>query len=47
VRDNALSPSLLFQRVWPPALLILGLGGTVAWIALLGYGFVALVQMAL
>jgi hypothetical protein len=33
--------------VWPSAFLILALGVTVAWTALLGYGFVALVEMAL
>jgi hypothetical protein len=40
-------PSTLIQRAWPSVLLILGLGISLAWTALLGYGFVALVEMAL
>jgi hypothetical protein len=30
----------LFARIWPSALLVAGLGLTVAWMALLAYGFV-------
>ena len=45
--SDPISPSSLFQRVWPSALLILALVVTLAWTALLGYGFVALVRMAL
>jgi hypothetical protein len=41
-----ISSSSLFQRVWPSALLILGLVVSVGWTALLGYGFVELVEMA-
>ncbi len=37
----------LFHRVWPMALLIVGLGATVAWTALLGYGLVALIEKAI
>jgi hypothetical protein len=37
----------LIQRAWASALVILGVGVTVAWTVLLGYGFVALVEMAL
>jgi hypothetical protein len=37
----------LFQRVWPPALLVLGAAASVALTALLGYGFVMLVRLAL
>jgi hypothetical protein len=36
-----------FQRNWPPALLILGLGVTVVWTAFLGYGLVELIEMSL
>jgi len=36
--------SLLFQRVWPPAIIILGSVLTVAWIGLLGYGIVTLIK---
>ena len=39
--------SRLYQRLGPPAFLILGLGVTVAWTALLGYEFVRLVEMTL
>jgi hypothetical protein len=41
------SPSSRFQRAWPPTLLILGLAVTVAWTALLAYGFFALVDLVL
>ena len=44
---DPITSSTLIQRAWPSAFLILGLGITVAWTALLGYGFVALVEMAL
>jgi hypothetical protein len=40
-------PSSRFQRVWPPAILILLVTVTAAWIVLLGYGLVELVEMAL
>jgi hypothetical protein len=43
----SINPSSLFQRVWRPAILILGSAATVAWIALLGYGIVALMLKAL
>jgi hypothetical protein len=36
----------LFQRVWPPALLILALAITMAWIAVVGYEIIKLVEMA-
>jgi hypothetical protein len=39
--------SSLFQSVWPPALLVLGTVASVAWTALLGYGLVTLVRLAL
>jgi hypothetical protein len=34
--------SSLYQRVWPSALLVLGLGITAAWTTFLGYKFVEL-----
>jgi hypothetical protein len=37
----------LSRPVWPLALLIVGLGATAAWTGLLGYGVIALVEMAL
>jgi hypothetical protein len=36
-----------FQRVWPRAILILSLTVTAAWMVLLGYGLVELVEMVL
>ena len=36
----------LFQRVWPSAVIALGMLTTVAWVSLLGYGLVALVGLA-
>lgn len=33
----------LFDRLWPVAMVALGLGLSVAWTLLLGYGFVILV----
>jgi hypothetical protein len=45
--DPIRSPSSRFQRVWPPAILILGLMAIAAWMVLLGYGLVGLVEMAL
>jgi len=41
------SPSSLFQRFWLAALIGLGVGATVAWTSLLGYGLFKLVEMAL
>ena len=43
----AVSGSSLFRHAGPLVFLILGLGLTVAWVVLLGYGFVQLVEMAL
>ena len=40
-------PSSRFQRVWPQAILIMLLMVTVAWMVLLGYGLVELVEMVL
>jgi hypothetical protein len=45
--SDATRPSSLFRRVWPPSLLILGLGVTVAWTVFLGYKFVKLIGMSL
>jgi len=36
-----------FRPAWPLVLVILGLGLTVVWTGILGYGLVALVGMAL
>jgi len=45
------SKSSLFQRIWPSALIILGVASSVAWAALLGYGLgygiIELAEMAL
>ena len=37
------SASKVYDRIGPQAFLFLGLGLTVGWIGLLGYGFLALV----
>jgi hypothetical protein len=44
-----MSPQLAvrFQRVWSPAILILLLMVTTAWVVLLGYGLVELVEMVI
>jgi hypothetical protein len=41
------SPLSVFDRVWPPALLIVGAGLCAAWIAFLGYEFAGLVGFGL
>jgi len=35
-----------FHRIWPPAIIALGLGLTAAWISFLGYGLVSLITFA-
>jgi hypothetical protein len=37
----------LFHRIWPPAMIALGLGLTAVWICLLGYGLVSLITLAI
>ena len=37
----------LFPRIWPAAVIALGFVLTVAWVALLGYGIISLVRIAL
>jgi hypothetical protein len=36
----------LFDRIWAPAMIALGLGLTAAWACLLGYGLVSLIALA-
>jgi hypothetical protein len=38
--------TLYFHQIWPPVVIALGLGLSVAWASLLGYGFVELVSLA-
>jgi hypothetical protein len=45
--DPPRPPSERFQRVWPPAILIMLLMITAAWMVLLGYGLVELIEVAL
>jgi hypothetical protein len=45
--ETAYSEPVSFRPAWPLALVILGLGLTVAWTGMLGYGLVELVAMAL
>ena len=35
------------RRIWPQAVIVFGLGITAAWICLLGYGIVKLIEMAI
>jgi hypothetical protein len=42
----AVGPQSLFQRAWPPAMLTMVVILTVAWAALLGYGFICLAGLA-
>jgi hypothetical protein len=37
----------LFQRIWPQAMIALGLGLTAAWACLLGYGLFKLIEPAI
>jgi hypothetical protein len=46
VAGSVPSSARLFQRIWAPALLIIGLVLTLAWSALLGYGLVNAVALA-
>jgi len=46
VINPAIRPSR-FRRVWPSALIGLGLTLSMAWVAFIGYGIVALVARAL
>ena len=40
------SSARLFHHIWAPAVLLIGLGLTLAWTALLGYGLVNAVALA-
>jgi hypothetical protein len=48
IAPPALAPAdtALFHRIWPPAMIAFGLGLTVAWVALLGYGLVSIIELA-
>ena len=47
--DSRVAPAtdLLILRIWPSAMIALGLGLTVAWACLLGYGLVTLIRFAI
>ena len=36
----------LFHRIWPPAIIACALALTAAWVFLLGYGLVTLIELA-
>jgi hypothetical protein len=40
------SSATLFHRIWPPAVLVLGMVLTLTWSAFLGYGLVNAVALA-
>jgi hypothetical protein len=44
--DSASAAEPLFQRIWPPATLAIGLGLTVAWTGILVYGLAKLMERA-
>ena len=44
---SEVSDPYLYGRIWVPAFLIAGVGVTLAWIVLLGYELIGLVEMAL
>jgi hypothetical protein len=48
IASLALAPANdnLFYRIWPQAMIALGLGLTAAWTGLLGYGLVSLIALA-
>lgn len=37
----------LFHRIWPAAVVLFGFGLNAAWVALLGYGIVSILKLAL
>jgi hypothetical protein len=39
-------PIHYFYQIWPSAVVVIGLGLTVAWVSLLGYGLVGLIGLA-
>ena len=41
------SADLFIRRIWPPAMIVLGLGLTATWISLLGYGLVTLIEFVI
>jgi len=41
------APEPVIHRIWPAAIIAFGLGLTVVWVCLLGYGLVRLVEFAL
>jgi len=36
----------VFQRIWPPAVMLIGAGLTLAWAAFLGYELISIVSLA-
>jgi hypothetical protein len=40
------APIFYRDRIWPPAVIACGMGLTVAWISLLGYGLVEFIGLA-
>jgi hypothetical protein len=42
----AAEPIFHRDQIWPPAIIAFGMGLTVAWISLLGYGLVEFIEVA-
>ena len=45
MRDDLTNPRSLFQRIWPPALLVVAVAVTMVWIAIVGYEIIRLVEI--
>ena len=45
-KPSALAATPVIQRIWPIAVIVIGLGLTAAWTCLLGYGVVRLIGFA-
>ena len=43
---QATQTNRLFDRIWPPALIIFMLALNIAWIVLLGYGLISIISLA-
>ena len=46
-KPSALAATPVIQRIWPIAVIVIGLELTAAWICFLGYGLVKLIQLVI
>jgi len=47
VHAESLTPDNLVRKFWPSAMIALGLGLSAAWLCLLGYGVVIMIEIAI